>query len=145
MDLDDAIFLQVLQPYFEAFAEVDLSRRLHLLEKAMTPEAEIWGPQRVFAGYRDISDKVTGFHRRWPRCRLVLATGLNIFRTTARFGDAIVAVDGTVRASGHAIVELAGDGRIGRVIPYWEALPTLPPSWPLHLSAASIVPLECPR
>ena len=128
--MDESQFLRVLKPYYEAFAEEEQGRRLQLLRAAMTPDAEIWGPKRVFAGYEQISEKITGFHNNWPRCRLVLATGLNVFLNAARVGGAIVGPDGAVRAQGEALIELAPDGRIKRVIPFWEALPVLPADWP---------------
>jgi hypothetical protein len=133
--MDESAFLTVLRPYFEAFAETEVSRRLQLLAMALSPDAEIWGPRRVFAGYGEISEKIDGFHKNWPGCRLVLATGLNTFLSSVRFGNALVDSQGTIRASGHAVAELAEDGRIRRVIPFWESLPPLPVGWPLHLSA----------
>ena len=126
-------FLDPLQPYLEAFAERDPVRRAELLARGLTPDAEIWGPKRVFKGYVEISEKIDGFHKNWPGCRLVLATGLNSFANAARFGSAILGPDDSVRASGHAVVELGHDGRIWRVIPFWQALPSLPESWPEHL------------
>jgi len=132
--MDESQFLRVLQPYYEAFAEHDEGHRLELLRVAMIPDAEIWGPIRVFAGYEQISEKISGFHRNWPGCRLVLDTGLNIFLNSARIGGAIVGLDGTARAKGEAVVELAPDGRIRRVLPFWEALPPLPASWPRELA-----------
>ncbi len=134
--MDDEAFLAPMVPYLEAFAEVDPARRAELLARAMTPEAEIWGPKRVFAGYGEISDKIEGFHRNWPGCRLVITAGPNTFLDAARFGGAIVGPDGAVLASGQSIVELGDDGRIRRVIPYWEDLPPLPDTWPAHLRPA---------
>ena len=128
--MDESRFLEALKPYYEAFAEREQDRRLQLLSAAMTPDAEIWGPIRVFAGYEQISEKITGFHKNWPGCRLVLATGLNVFLNSARIGSAIVGPGGAVRAQGEALIELAPDGRIKRVIPFWEALPSLPAGWP---------------
>jgi hypothetical protein len=135
--MDESHFLQVFRPYYEAFAEHDEARRMRLLSEAMTPEAEIWGPQRVFAGYEQISEKVSGFHRNHPGCRLVLDTGLNIFLNSARVGGAILGPDGSVRARGEAVFELAQDGRIKRVLPFWEPLPPLPDSWPGTLAGPS--------
>ncbi len=132
--MDDLQFLSALKPYYEAFAEHDESRRLQLLGAALTPDAEIWGPKRVFAGYEQISEKIAGFHQNWPGCRLVLASGLNIFLNSARLCGAIVGPDGEVRARGDALFELAPDGRIQRVIPFWEELPPLPASWPRKLA-----------
>jgi hypothetical protein len=135
--VDESQFLRALKPYYEAFAEHDRELRLDLLRTAMTPDAEIWGPKRVFAGYEQISEKIDGFHRNWPGCRLLLATGLNIFLNSARIGGVIAGPDGAVRAQGHALIELAADGRIQRVIPFWDALPPLPQDWPRHLAAPS--------
>ena len=128
--MDEFQFLHVLEPYFEAFDEHDEIRRMQLLHKAMTPDAEIWGPKRLFAGYEQISEKITAFHENWPGCRLVLDTGLNIFVNSARVGCAILGPKGGLRARGEAVIELASDGRIQRVLPFWEPLPPLPPSWP---------------
>jgi ribosomal-protein-alanine N-acetyltransferase len=127
-------FLDALRPYYEAFAEKDESQRLRLLQRSMTPDAEIWGPKRVFAGYAQISEKIAGFHTNWPGCRLVLDTGLNLFLNSARLCGVIVGPDNGVRARGDALIELAPDGRIGRVIPFWEALPPLPAPWPVELA-----------
>lgn len=132
--MDEPDFLAALKPYYEAFAEYDDEKRLRLLQSAMTPNAEIWGPKRVFAGYEQISEKIVGFHKNWPGCRLVLDTGLNVFLNSARIGGAILGTQGEVRARGEAFVELAQDGRIERVVPFWEALPSLPASWPDELA-----------
>ena len=135
--MDESQFLRVLKPYYAAFAEQDQGQRLELLRTAMTPDAEIWGPARVFAGYEQISEKISGFHRNCPGCRLVLDTGLNIFLNSARIGGAIIGPDGVPRATGEAVVELATDGRIQRVLPFWEPLPLLPASWPRELAGPS--------
>lgn len=131
--MDERDFLRAMVPYLEAFAEADPARRLALLRESMTPDAEIWGPKQVFAGYAEISAKIEGFHRNWPGCRLVIASGPNVFLDTARFAGAIVGPDGAPRAVGESMVELARDGRIRRVVPWWEPPPPLPPDWPGHL------------
>ena len=131
---EPAAFLVPLQVYLEAFAEAQPAHRVELLARCMSPNAEIWGPKRVFAGYEQISEKIAGFHANWPGCRLVLTSGPNCFLNVARFGKAIVGPDGDALASGHSMMELAEDGRISRVIPFWESLPPLPASWPEHLA-----------
>ena len=137
--MDESQFLAALKPYYQAFAEHDHAIRLRLLQAAMSPDAEIWGPKRVFAGHDQISEKIDGFHRNWPGCRLVLGTGLNIFLNSARIAGAIIGPDGAVRAWGEALIELAPDGRIQRVIPFWDALPALPADWPAELAAPAAV------
>ncbi|HEY1329820.1 MAG TPA: hypothetical protein VGI14_23005 [Casimicrobiaceae bacterium] len=128
-------FLATNQLYFEAFAERDANRRGELLARCMTEDAEIWGPNRLFAGYTAISEKIAAFHRNWPGCRLVLASGIVSFEHFVRFAVAIVRADSTVVATGENIDELAADGRIRRVVPLWAmALPPLPNSWPEELA-----------
>ena len=128
--MDNQALLETLIVYHEAFAERDAARRLELLARSMTPNAEIWGPKRVFAGYEAISEKIEGFHDNWPECRLAITTGYNTFLNTAHLGIAIIGSDGAVRASGRSVIEFADDGRIQRVLPLWETLPPLPADWP---------------
>lgn len=131
--MERALVEEMLKVYFTAFAEKDRRQRLLLLAQCLTSEAEIWGPQKVFKGYESISEKIEGFHARMPGARLVLASGLNIFCNNARFAVAIVCADGSVIARGEAVNEFAEDGRIFRVLPFREALPPVPESWPNHL------------
>ena len=84
--MEHQALLKTLIAYHEAFAERDAVRRMELLSRSMTPNAEIWGPKRVFAGYEAISEKIEGFHRNWPECRLALTTGFNTFLNTAHLG-----------------------------------------------------------
>ena len=132
--MEPSAFLEPLEVYLEAFAEHDPVLRAELLARCLTADAEIWGPKCVFAGHAAISEKIAGFHKNWPNCRLVLASGINTFRNIGRFGNAIVAPDGSVAAIGQSVIELAQDGRIYRVLPFWEALPPIPDSWPRHLA-----------
>ena len=129
-------FLATNKLYFEAFAERDPVRRRELLARCMTEDAEIWGPNRLFAGYAALSEKIVAFHGNWPGCRLVLASGFVSFEHFVRFAVAIVRTDNSVLATGENVDELASDGRIRRVVPLWEmTLPPLPNSWPEHLAA----------
>jgi hypothetical protein len=133
--MNTAALLATLEIYFEAFAEHDRDRRLELLARCFTADGEIWGPNLRFAGYEAISGKIAAFHRNWPDCRLVLASGLTTFADFARFG---IAFDkkGFVVARGETVIEVAADGRIATVVPFWELkLPTIPESWPQQWAA----------
>lgn len=132
--MESSAFLLPLEPYLEAFAERDPARRLELLALGLTPGAQIWGPKRVFAGYAEISQKIEGFHKNWPECRLVISNGIICFDNAGHFAKAIVGPDDSVLASGHSVLELAPDGRIHRVLAFWGPHPDLPQSWPIHLA-----------
>ena len=56
-------FLATKQLYLGAFAERDPVRRAELLARSMTENAEIWGPNRLFAGHTAISEKIAAFHK----------------------------------------------------------------------------------
>jgi hypothetical protein len=125
----------VLAIYYEAFAEHDAERRERMLAHCLTPDAEIWGHSQVFAGHAAISDKIAAFHNNFPGCRLVLASGLFVFENIVRKAGAIIGPDGSVIARGEAVMKIANDGRIHRVVPLWEMeLPPLPEGWPKHLA-----------
>ncbi len=124
--MDAASFFRPLAPYLDAFVEQDAARRLALLEQGLVPSAEIWGPTRVFAGYAQISEKIEGFHKNWPNCRLVVASGIVCFSNAGHFAKAILSADSTILASGHSVVELAADGRIQRVLAFWGPPSAIP-------------------
>ena len=132
--MEASAFFLPLKPYLGAFVEYDSARRMDLLEQSLTSNAEIWGPQRVFTGYAEISEKIEGFQKNWPGCRLVLASGVVSFNNAGHFAKAIVGSDGLILASGYSVVELAPDGRIRRVLAFWGPQPSLPKSWPTHYS-----------
>ena len=133
--MSTSALLEVLEVYFEAFAEHDPIRRGELLAQCLTPDCAIWGHSHVYAGYASISEKIAGFHTNFPDCRLVLASGLMTFDNIARSANAIVRRDGSVVARGETVSEIAPDGRLCRIVPLWETnLPPLPESWPAHLA-----------
>jgi hypothetical protein len=136
--MEASSFLLPLKPYLEAFTERDPARRLELLAKGLTENAEICGPTRIFTGYAEISEKIVGFHKNWPECRLVLASGVVCFGNAGHLAKAIVNSKGSVLASGHSVVKLAADGRIARVLAFWGPAPALPESWPSLLTAAVV-------
>lgn len=136
--MESSSFLFPLKPYLEAFTERDPALRLNLLAQGLTPDAEICGPTRIFAGYAEISEKIAGFLKNWPECRLVLASGVVCFGNAGHIAKAIVDSKGSVLASGHSVVELAPDGRISRVLAFWGPAPALPESWPSFLTTAVV-------
>jgi hypothetical protein len=65
---------------------------------------------------------------------LVLASGIMTFDNIVRFANAIVRRNGWVVARGETVSEIAPDGRLCRIVPFWETdLPPVPDSWPVHL------------
>ena len=133
--MNTSALLDVLEVYFEAFAERDPIRRNELLAQCLTPDCAIWGHSHVYAGHVAISEKIAGFHTNFPDCRLVLASGPMTFDNIVRAANAIVRRDGSVVARGESVSEIAPDGRICRIVPLWETnLPPIPDYWPAHLA-----------
>ena len=136
--MESSAFFLSLKLYLDAFVEHHPARRLDLLEQSLTSDAEVWGPKRVFTGYGEISEKIEVFHKNWPNCSLVLTSGITCFNNAGHFAQSIVSADGSVLASGHAVVELAQDGRISRVLAFWGSQNPLPESWPAQHSAQAM-------
>ena len=137
--MNTSAILETLAVFYGAFAEYDAERREQMLARCLTPDAELWGHSRVFAGYAAISEKIVGFHNNFPDCRLVLASGLFVFENILRLRGAIVGPDGSVIARSESVKEFANDGRIHRVVPLWEMeLPPLPDGWPEHLAVPTV-------
>ena len=133
--MNTAKLLEVLEVYFEAFAEHDPIRRGELLAQCLTSDCAIWGHSQVYAGHVAISEKIAGFHTNFPDCRFVLASGLMTFDNIVRSANAIVRRDGSVVARCETVSEIAPDERLCRIVPLWETnLPPLPESWPAHLA-----------
>ena len=133
--MNTSALLEVLEVYFEAFAERDPIRRGELLAQCLTRDCAIWGHSNVYAGHVAISEKIAGFHTNFPDCRLVLASGLMTFDNIVRSANAIVRRDGSAVARGETVSEIAPDGRLCRIVPLWETnLPPIPDSWPAHLA-----------
>ena len=133
--MNNSALLEVLEVYFEAFAERDPIRRGELLAQCLTPDCAIWGHSHVYAGHVAISEKIAGFHTNFPDCRLVLAGGPMTFDNIVRAANAIVRRDGSVVARGESVSEIAPDGRLCRIVPLWDTnLPPMPDCWPTHLA-----------
>ena len=137
-NMEPSAFFQSLRLYLDAFAEHDSARRFHLLEQSLISNAEVWGPTSIFTGYAEISEKIEVFHKNWPNCRLVLASGIICFNNAGHFAQTIVGSDGSVLTGGHSVLELAQDGRISRVLAFWGPQPPLPESWPAHHLAQAL-------
>lgn len=64
----------------------------------------------------------------------MLTSGWNAYRNIVRVAGAIVDAQGVAVAESQSEFELAPDGRIAKVWPFWEPLPALPGPWPEALS-----------
>lgn len=135
--MEAAAFLRVLEPYHAAFVERGLPRRLELLRQALAPTAQICGPSTVYTGHEAISGKIDGFQRNWPDCSLAMRAAPIVFGAAAHFPMALVGPDRAVRVEGHAVVELAPDGRIQRVLAFWGDHPPLPAGWRWQTASAA--------
>jgi len=60
-NVDVPAFLTIFTIYLEAFAEHDPVRRRRLLARCLSEDSEIWGPNRMFVGISEITDKIASF------------------------------------------------------------------------------------
>jgi hypothetical protein len=121
---------QVVLAYAALWSEPDEPRQRELMERSLTPEAQIFGPGYQFTGHSAIAAEVQRFHKEYAGTRAVLASGIDSHHNIARFAVAIVQPDGSIPHEGEDIAFFATDGRIEKVLTFWGALPAIPASWP---------------
>jgi hypothetical protein len=116
--------MKEIDDYFAAWNESQPERRRALLESSVTPEVELvhptWGrSQGIDALVADI-DK---YRSALPDTTVVLASGLDGHNGLVRYRWNIVDQHGRQIMEGLDVVELAGDGRVARILLFHGQLP----------------------
>jgi hypothetical protein len=117
MSLDD-----VLDAYDRAWNETDAAARRRLLEASLSDTCELVEPRGRFAGRDAIIDRLGGFTQRLPGARVNITTKVDEHNGFARYGWVIVDQDGAQVLDGIDIIELAGDGRLARIVMFFGPL-----------------------
>lgn len=113
----------VLDSYDRAWNETDADARRRLLEASLTDTCELVEPRGRFVGREAIIDRVSGFSQRVPGARVNITTKVDEHNGFARYGWAIVDQNGAqVLEEGMDVIELAEDGRLGRIVMFFGPL-----------------------
>jgi len=112
---------QVIDQWFAAWAETDAAKRRELLEACAAPGITFHDPFSALAGYEDVESHIVAAQHFMPGSRLVRQG-----EPVVSHGDALVHwgirnADGQVGGRGTNAVRFAPDGRLLRVVGFWES------------------------
>jgi hypothetical protein len=113
---------EIIETYDQAWNSSELAERQRLLEAALTDDCEMLEPRGRFAGRQAILERISGFSERFPGARVDITTNVDEHNGFARYGWTIVDRDGTVLLDGLDVVQRGADGRLCRVVMFFETL-----------------------
>jgi hypothetical protein len=113
---------RLLDLHLAAYCEPDPARRATLVAQAWTDDGSIIDPPFDGTGHEAICAMADGVLLHFPGHTFRRTTAIDAHHTFARYGWQLVAPDGSVAIAGTDIVELAADGRLGRIIGFFGDL-----------------------
>lgn len=116
----DAPISAPLQAYLDAWNEPDPAVRLDLLTQAMSDDATYIDPTATVEGRPQLVDHIGLYQQRAAGTELVLTAGPDTYDTVMRFSWAIHTLGGDVVGTGLDVVDLADDGRLSRVVGFFD-------------------------
>jgi hypothetical protein len=111
-----------IESYLAACNVSDPQSRRKLLEQALTEDALIAYPATEAQGWDDVSAAIARIHEQFPGVRFVLTGAVEEHHGWLRARWRIIEPDGTTRLEGEDVAEVARDGRLTRVIGFYDPL-----------------------
>ena len=119
---------EAIDAYAAACNTADPETRRRLLEQALTPDALVVYPNTEAHGWDGILAAIDTLQQQVPGVRVVLTSGIEAHHGWMRVAWRLCAADGAAIAGGEDVAEVAGDGRLHRIIGFHDPLP--PPRGP---------------
>jgi hypothetical protein len=113
----------VIDNYFAAWNEGDPMRRREMLERAITPEAELVDPTGRWRGIDGVSERIGNYLSSAPGTRVVPASGLDAHHDVVRYAWSVMDGEGREIIGGIDIADRAEDGRLTRIAMFHGPLP----------------------
>jgi hypothetical protein len=113
----------VIDIYFESWNESDPVQRRAMLERAITPEAELVDPTGRWRGIDGVCERIGNYLSSAPGTRVVPASGLDAHHDVVRYAWAVVDGEGREIIGGIDIADRAEDGRLTRIAMFHGPLP----------------------
>ncbi|HET6583513.1 MAG TPA: nuclear transport factor 2 family protein [Nannocystaceae bacterium] len=109
-----------LQAYLDAWNEPDAAMRQALLAEAVTEDVHYTDPTVDAEGLDALDSAIAGFQESFAGSTLVAASGLDAYGAERRYAWAIEDADGNVTFSGIDVARVADDGRLVRVVGFFD-------------------------
>jgi hypothetical protein len=114
---------EVYQTYVAAWDEPDRDNRNRLLMRSLADDAIVAYPTFEANDRVEISTYIGELHERFPGMRIVQHSGIEEHHGWLSVAWRILLADGSTRLDGVDVAELAGDGRLRRVLGFHDPLP----------------------
>ncbi len=109
--------------FVAAWNEDDPERRWELVTRSLAEGIEIFGPGAELHGHADVLAAIAAFRGETPPRRTVLTSPVEAHHRFGRYAFAIEIEDGAVLLRGIDVLELGPDGRLVRVVSFFEDTP----------------------
>jgi hypothetical protein len=113
----------VIVTYFGAWNEKDAERRREMLERCITPDAELVDPLGRWEGVAGFVDRIDRYRLAAPGTEVVAASGVDSHNDVVRYAWKIVDADGSEMMEGIDVAQRSEDGRFSRVLMFHGPFP----------------------
>ncbi len=115
---------ETVQAYGDAWNELDEAKRRALLERAWADDATYTDPSADLHGREALIAHIGAFHKDgMPGARIIPSSGVDEHHGRLRFTWRMEGADGSTIIEGIDFGELAGDGRLQRIVGFFGPPP----------------------
>ncbi len=114
---------ELIAAYIGAWSEPDRVRRQQLLDRVWTAEGTYTDPTAHVEGREALVDHIDKFFKQFPGARLALTSDIDTHHQKLRFTWRMLLADGSVFVEGTDFGELSADGRLERIVGFFERPP----------------------
>ena len=116
---------EVIDAYMAAWNETDEGKRRQLLQIAWADNGTYTDPQSDMAGLEALVALIGGMHAQMPGARIDVASKTDLHHDKLRFAWKFASADGAMTVEGVDFGELAEDGRLRKIVGFWDEPPAL--------------------
>lgn len=117
---------EVVAAYGATWNEPDPARRLHLLESSWADDGTYVDPTAEVTGREALVAHIGGFRQTFPGATIETTSDVEEHHGWVRFAWALVDASGTPVMDGFDVGQLAGDGRLQRIVGFFGPFPPAP-------------------
>ena len=94
-----------------------------MLDRVWTADGTYTDPTAHVEGRGELEDHIDRFFKQFPGARLALASDIDTHHQKLRFTSRMLLADGSVFVEGTDFGELSADGRLQRIVGFFERPP----------------------
>ena len=121
-DTDTTTLTHLIDTHLAAYCERDAARRAELVAAVWATDGTLIDPPFDGSGHDGIAAMTDGVLAHFPGHVFRRTTAIDAHHHFARYGWELVGPDGAVAVAGTDVVELAANGRLGRIVGFFGAL-----------------------